>query len=305
MTTPTTNETWTIGRLLAWTTDYFAEKGVGEPRLTAEVLLAHASGLRRIDLYTRFEDALDAEPLARFRTLIKRAADHEPFAYLVGEKEFYSLNFYATSAVLIPRPETETLVDAVVDRCKAISLDAPGILDLGTGSGCIAVALAKQLPGARVVATDISLEALETARRNSDRHGVGERITFVQADRLDIPAELIPHGGFDVLVSNPPYVSRDDMASLDRTVRDFEPHGALTDDGDGFSFYRAIGAGAPNLVRAGGFVMVEVGDGQAERVVEIMTGGNELAFERTIKDLVTRRERVVVVRRAALQEIGG
>ena len=293
MTTPTTNEAWTIGRLLTWTTEYFDQRGVDEPRLTAEVLLAHAAGRRRIDLYTRFEEQLESEPLARFRVLVKRAADHEPFAYLVGEKEFYSLGFHVSSAVLIPRPETETLVQVAVETGKESLPESATVLDLGTGSGCIAIAIASQWPTARIFATDNSLEALEVARRNADRHGVADRIVFVEADKLNLPADSIPAGGFDLIVSNPPYIPVEQMATLDETVRTFEPALALTDGSDGLSFYRCLAEGAGEVLASGGWVIVEVADGQAAAVVEIMTARGTLGLVQTTRDRVTRRERVV------------
>ncbi len=294
-----TNDTWTVGRLLNWTADYFARKGVDEPRLSTEVLLAHAMGCRRIDLYARFDQPLTGDPLAKFRSLVTRAADHEPFAYLVGEKEFYALAFHVSPAVLIPRPETETLVESAIDLCTSSSLDAPRILDLGTGSGCIAVALATQIPTARIVATDVSTEALAVARSNAERHGVLDRVHCVEVDRLDLPGGVVPDGGFDIIISNPPYVASSEMATLDETVRAFEPGLALTDGADGLSFYRCLAEGAANIVRAAGYVLLEVADGQASAVVEVMLTGSGLAHVRTIRDRVTRRERVAVfVRRA-------
>lgn len=297
MTTSANPEAWTIGRLLTWTTDYLAQREVDEPRLTAEVLLAHAAGCRRIELYTRFDEPLAADPLARFRSLVKRAADHEPFAYLVGEKEFYSLGFSVTQAVLIPRPETETLVETAVELCKSGALDAPALLDLGTGCGCVAVAIAKQLPDSRIVATDVSPEALDVARANTERHAVADRVRLVEADRLDLPADAVPDGGFDMLVSNPPYVPKGDMARLDLSVRAFEPTIALTDGADGLSFYKCIAEQAAPLLKPQSHILVEVGDDQAGAVVDVMTAGHEWATVSTMKDRVTRRERVIVFRR--------
>lgn len=290
-----TNESeWTIGRLLSWTSDYFCEHDIEDARLSAEVLLAHAADCRRIDLYTRFDTVLDGERLGRFREWVKRAASHEPIAYLVGEKEFFSLPFHVTPDVLIPRAETETVVEAVVDHCAREGLTKPRILDVGTGSGCIAVALLVQLPDATGVATDCSTAALDVAKGNARRYGVLDRLTLAEADRLAIHADVVPAGGFDVLVSNPPYVARDAMEGLDAVVRDFEPHEALTDGADGLSFYRSIATDAARLLAPGGVVVVEVDDGRAQAVIETAVSGGVLVHRETCRDRVAGGERVVM-----------
>lgn len=294
MTAPVTQQPWTIGRLLNWTADYLTQRAVDEPRLTAEVLLAQAVTCRRIELYTRFDEVLAADPLARFRSLVKRAADHEPAAYLVGEKEFYSLPFFVTPAVLIPRPETETLVESAIELLSATEVEHPSILDLGTGSGCIAVALAKQLPEARIVGTDVSPDALAVARSNVERNFVSDRVTLIEADRLNLPPETVPPGGFDLLVSNPPYVAVAAMTGLDRTVQAFEPSIALTDGDDGLSFYRCIASEGATVVKLAGHVIVEVADGQADAVVDALVAGHAWTHVRTMKDRVTRLQRVVI-----------
>ena len=186
---PVQDGEWTVGRVLNWTCDFLARHEVEEPRLAGEILLAHSLGCRRIELYTRFEEPLLADPRAAMRELVGRAAQHEPIAYLVGHKEFFSLTFSVTPAVLIPRPETETLVEQVIEYCRARGLAEPLLLELGTGSGCIAVAVLKHLPGARVVATDIDPAALEVARHNAERYGVESRLTLLEADRLALQAE--------------------------------------------------------------------------------------------------------------------
>jgi len=191
---PATQADWTIGRLLSWTTDYLRKNGIDEPRLATEVLLAHAAGCRRIELYTRFEGRLTDEQTSRFREWVRRAAAQEPIAYLVGQREFFSLPFTVTPDVLIPRPETESLVERAVDHCTQAGLQAPKILDVGTGSGCIVVSLLTQMRQAVAVGSQVSEAALAVARTNAARHGVADRVTFVQADRLAIPAECIPGG---------------------------------------------------------------------------------------------------------------
>lgn len=292
------NEAWTIGRLLKWTSEFLGMHQTDDARLSAEVLLAHATQLRRIDLYARPDDVPDATQVGLFRELVRRAAAHEPIAYLVGEKEFLSLPFHVTPDVLIPRPETETLVEAVVDFCRLRELRSPRLFDLGTGSGCMAVAVLKQLPDATVVAGDVSQAALDVATKNAARHEVSDRFAPVLADRLSIPTDIVPAEGFDVLMSNPPYVARDEMAGLDICVREFEPSIALTDDGDGLSFYRALWEGGSAMVASHGAVIVEVGDGQAEVVRDLMTKDDAFKLTRTVRDSVTQRERVLVLDRA-------
>jgi release factor glutamine methyltransferase len=285
---------WSIGRVVSWTTEYLARSAVAEPRLCAEILLAHACGERRIDLYTKFDQVLEPAALDRFRDWVRRAAAQEPIAYLVGEREFFSLPFVVTPAVLIPRPETETMVEVVIDHCFRGALNEPRILEIGTGSACIAVAIAKNVAGAHVVATDISIAALDVARQNVARHGLSDQVTLVQADRCAIPAETLPAGGFNLLVSNPPYVAEPAMNLLDRTVRDYEPTTALTDGADGLSFYRDIARNAEKLLASTGRVVVEIGDGLAEAVLKAVAEVGGLRHERTIRDRVVRKDRVLV-----------
>ncbi len=308
MQAETNADVWTIGRLVQWTTDHFTERDVSDARLSAEVLLASAAGCRRIELYTRFEQTLDDDVLERFRDWVRRAARGEPIAYLVGEKEFYSLAFAVTSAVLIPRPETEVLVQCVIDHCNATTMKAPRLLDLGTGSGCIAVTVATQLLGATIVATDTSRDALELAESNASRHGVSDRqagsaiqqagsasrVRFVEADRLSLPPDCVPNGGFDVIMSNPPYVPKDAMDALHPTVREFEPHAALTDGGDGLSFYHSIASDAPGLLATGGVVFVEIDDKSASRVIEEVEARGGLTHRQTWRDRVVGSERVLM-----------
>lgn len=285
---------WTIGRLVQWTTDHFAQRDISDARLAAEVLLANAAGCRRIELYTRFEQTLDDDVLERFRDWVRRAAGGEPIAYLVGEKEFYSLAFAVTSAVLIPRPETEVLVQCVIDHCNATAMKSPRLLDVGTGSGCIAVTVATQLSGATIVATDTSCEALELAESNASRHGVSGRVRFVEADRLSIPPDCVPNGGFDVIMSNPPYVPKYAMDALHPTVRDFEPHAALTDAGDGLSFFQSVASDGPGLLATGGVVFVEIDDNSASRVIEVVEAPGGLTHRKTWRDRVVGSERVLM-----------
>jgi release factor glutamine methyltransferase len=287
---------WTIGRLLSWTADFLGRHEVDDPRLSAEVLLAHAAGCRRIDLYARFDRVLEEAPLADFRDLVKRAGTHEPIAHLVGEKEFFSLRFRVSADVLVPRAETEELVEAVLDLCIQQAWESPRLWDLGTGSGCLPVAILMNLPAATCLATDVSASALEIARANAERHHVADRVNFVQTSGFDVPTEAISEGGFHLILSNPPYIPAAAIATLDRAVRDFEPRAALTDEADGLSFYRMIADESSRFLVDGGYVVVEVGDGAASAVSQIMTGG-DFVHVRTRKDRTVGKERVLVFRR--------
>lgn len=297
---------WTIGRLLRWTTDYLARSEVEEPRLAAELLLAHALGCPKIQLYTRFDTVPDEPTRAALRTLVRRAADHAPIAYLIGHKEFYSLDFEVTPAVLIPRPETETLVDRTIEHCRALGGDREvHFIDVGTGSGCIAVAVLSQVPRAVGVGTDISADALQVARRNAERYRVADRLTLLRIDGLDLPPEAVPADGFDVLVSNPPYVAADQLDTLPRNVRDHEPRAALsagasgatgTDGADGLAFYRLFAARASEILVPGGSIFVEIGYDQREAVVGVFARAGRYSHLGTWRDPGGQHDRVVQFR---------
>jgi release factor glutamine methyltransferase len=296
---------WTIGRLLRWTTDYLARSEVEEPRLAAELLLAHALNCPKIELYTRFDNVPDEPTRATLRTLVRRAAEHAPIAYLIGHKEFYSLGFEVTPAVLIPRPETETLVDRAIDHCRSLGEREVRFVDVGTGSGCIAVAVLSQVPRAVGVGTDISADALQVARRNAERHQVADRLTLLQIDGLDLPPAAVPAGGFDVLVSNPPYVADAQFKSLPRNVREHEPRAALSagpggvdgaDGADGLAFYRLFAARASEILAPGGSILVEIGYDQREAVVGVFARAGRYSHVGTWRDPGGQHERVVQFR---------
>jgi release factor glutamine methyltransferase len=290
---------WTIQRLLEWTRGHFAAKGIEEPRLAAEVLLAAALKCRRIELYARFDRVPDASQLDAFRSLVKQAAEHSPISYLVGTKEFYSLEFEVTPAVLIPRPETELLVQQAIETVRSAGVAEPRLLDLCTGSGCIVVALLKNLPAAIAAATDVSADALAVAERNARTHGVADRVRFVEVDRLALPEDHVPAGGFDVIVCNPPYVAVEDWDSLAPNVRDHEPRAALTDEADGLSFFRALAAGAARLLRPDGRVLVEIANDRAPEVRQVFAEAGGWNEDGVWRDTVGGHERVMRFRRAA------
>ncbi|MCB2204635.1 peptide chain release factor N(5)-glutamine methyltransferase [bacterium] len=264
----------TVLSLIQKSTTFFAEKGIDEAKLSAEHLLAHVLGQKRLQMYLRFDQPVKEEELTVFRELVRRRLKHEPVQYIVGSTEFYGLEFKVTPDVLIPRPDTEHLIDTVLDFHKAGQLaDDMQILDIGTGSGAIAIALAAQLPSIRVVATDISAAALAIASANAERNKVADRIDFVEHD---IFTDNLPGGGeqFDIVASNPPYIPEADIATLQPEVRDFEPMIAATDGGDGLRFYRRIVKIAPGFLKTGGLLLLEVGAGQAQTVAAMLTDAN-------------------------------
>lgn len=253
--TPTT-DIWTVLRMINWGSDYFAKKGVDSPRLTIELILAHVLGLKRFDLYLKFDRPLRDAELDELREKIRRRAAREPLQYILGEAHFHGRVFEVDRAVLIPRPETELLVEEVLRRVHALRC-----LDVGTGSGCIGVTIALERPDTEVVAIDVSDEALAVARRNAERLGA-RAMTFERCDFLDDEA-VRALGSFDLVVSNPPYVAAAEMAALEPEVRDHEPHTALTDHGDGLAFYRRFIDASPTLLRADGHLFLEIGYGQS------------------------------------------
>jgi release factor glutamine methyltransferase len=282
------SETWTVRRLLEWTVEFLRKKNVESPLLEAQILLAHALGCKKIELYVRYEEEPAEDRRTAYRDMIRKRAEGMPVAYLVGHREFYSLSFDVTPAVLIPRPETETLVLEALRLLKP--LDSPRVLDLGTGSGCIAVSIAKQHKAARVTAIDTSSSALAVAAGNAARHGVADRVTFAEGDLF------APVAGqtFDAMVSNPPYIAHAEFPTLDPGVRDFEPRSALDGGPDGLAFYRRIAAEAPAYLKPGGTILVEVGATQAAAVRELFAANLEPGP--TFKDAAGRL-RVVTAKR--------
>ncbi|WP_337176328.1 peptide chain release factor N(5)-glutamine methyltransferase [Paludisphaera sp.] len=274
------DDEWTIRRLLAWTTDFLGRKGSDSPRLDAEVMLAHVLGYERVRLYTHHEEIVGDRGRTEFRELVRRRSEGAPVAYLVGRKEFYSLRFDVTPAVLIPRPETEFVVIEFLDAVKEI--EEPSAVDVGTGSGCIAVACARHKPGARFLAVDLSPEALEVAARNAERHGVAERIEFMRGDLL---APAAGRGPFDVVVSNPPYIATAEVDRLDPSVKDYEPRAALDGGPDGLSAYRRLVAQAAPLLKPGGRLILEIGHDQEEAIGAIIAESGAFEPLPTVRDL--------------------
>ena len=348
------HRTWTVADLLGWTEAHFRKLAFLTPRLDAEVLLAHALGGGRLELYTGYRKVVEPEERARFRALVMRRTKGEPVAYITGQREFHSLRFEVSPAVLIPRPETEHLVDAVVEHLRRLAAPpepmepmeppepaevaetaagpdvggggdpaeipaetpvpepapeadppasgaGPGqgpapsawkevqVLDLGTGSGNIAISVAKEIPSAQVVAVDSSPEALAVARRNAAAHGVVDRIRLLEGDLFRPLGGSDPPPLFDAIASNPPYIPLRDRPGLPVDVRDFEPPAALFDGrsgpgGDGLGFHREIALRAPAFLRAGGLLALEVGAGQAPAVQDLLRAAGLISV-RSIQDL--------------------
>jgi release factor glutamine methyltransferase len=261
--------TWTILTLLQWAHTYLQSKGTSEPRTSAEVLLAHCLHCTRLNLYLRHDQPLADGELSCYKSLLKRRLAREPTQYITGHQEFWSLDFLVSPAVLIPRPETELLVEAVLKHLTRMESGGKAwrILDVGTGSGVLAVALAKELPQAQILAVDRSGEALRVARENARRHGVQQQITLVLGDLVEA---LTNQACFDVIVANPPYVPTAVWEQLPRDIKDYEPRLALDGGPDGLDVIRALVAEVHRLLHPGGFLALEVGQGQAGAVKELL-----------------------------------
>ena len=268
-------EAWTTRRLLAWTTTHFERHGLDSPRLAAEMLLAHVLDVPRLNLYMDADRPASDGERASFRALVQRASDHEPVDYLTGRAPFFSMTLDVTPAVLIPRPSTETLVEHVVQHARRTEGFAePLVLEIGTGSGAIAIALARHVPGCRVVATDISPEALEVARANARSQGVDDRIEFVEGDLFE---PFASDRRCRYLVSNPPYISDAQWADVAPNVRDHEPALALRAGADGLSMVRRIVAGAPARLDRPGQLVVEIADVQRDAALALVAEDDSLA----------------------------
>jgi release factor glutamine methyltransferase len=246
--------------------------GIDHDRLTAGLLLRHLIGVERTHLLTRSEEPVGATQYRDYLALVGRRAAGEPLQYLTGHQEFYGLEFMVTPDVLIPRPETEFLIERVVKLVEESKLESPLIADIGTGSGCIAVTIAKLLPGARLIATDVSPAALTVAQRNAERHSVRDRIEFLEADLLAPLAGSGLQGAVDILASNPPYVNQDGRQLLQREVREWEPHEALFGGADGLDIYRRLVAESAQILKPEGYLVLEIGFSQLEAISEIASG---------------------------------
>jgi release factor glutamine methyltransferase len=260
-------ESWTVLKVLQWTAGYLRGKGIENGRLDAELLLAEVLQFDRVGLYLNYDRPLQADELAAYRQLVGRRSRREPLQYILGRAEFWSLTFKVGPAVLIPRPDTEVLVEEALRRVRADGT----ILDVGTGSGAVAVALASELPAARLVGIDVSDAALQVAAENARHNGVADQIDLQQIDLACLPA-----GPFDLIVANPPYIPTADLAGLMPEVRDHEPALALAGGDDGLNCYRLLAGQVATRLQSGGWLLVEVGIGQAAAVQEIFAAAGLL-----------------------------
>ena len=281
-------KTWRVIDLIQWTTEYFKRYDISTSRLDAELLLSHILETSRLQLYLRFEMPVLPEHLAAFRELIKKRAAHSPVSYLTSRKEFLSLDFYVDSRVLIPRPETEVLVENVLQAQEAPCQ----LIDIGTGSGAIAISLAVNRPEWEVLATDISVDALEVAKKNAVAHKCADRLTFLQGNLFE-PLEGLPNPRFDWIVSNPPYVSTVEYSSLPPDVRDHEPETALLAGTDGLDVTTAVLEGAPQFLKPGGRVGLEIGHNHSQDVQGIVQSNSAYSGYQVIKDY-SGVERVII-----------
>jgi release factor glutamine methyltransferase len=272
-------EPWTIARLLSWTTDYLKRHGSESPRLDAEVMLAHTLDWQRVELYTHFEEVVNDRARGGFRDLVRRRADGAPVAYLVGRKEFYSLPFVVSPAVLIPRPESEFVVVEFLSLIQGI--ETLRAVDVGTGSGCLAIASAHRHPGVRFVAIDISGQALEIAKLNATRHKVADRVDFRLGNILE---PVAGEGPFDAIISNPPYIATDVISRLERGVRDYEPPTALDGGADGLRMVARLIEDSAPLLAPGGHLILEIGTDQEKAVRTLIEAQPELQLAPTIYD---------------------
>lgn len=291
-------EIWTISKTLDWTTDHFRKSNIEWPHLEAEILLAHALGRKRIELYTDHERVLTAAELKTFKGYIQRRSQHEPIAYITNSQPFMSLDFYVDRSVLIPRPETEQLVEIAIEtinQAQGQRQEAEGIriADIGTGSGAIAVSLAKFIPSVKVTGIDSSPQAIEIAQRNAQHHKVDDRCQFMVGNMFDPLQEKV-----DLIVSNPPYIPTDIISTLDTDVKDWEPRSALDGGKDGFDYIRRIVKESPNHLTTQppkGLLLLEIGNDQGEKAKQMAESSGNYAEVKILKDL-NQKDRILKAR---------
>jgi len=291
-------KTWAIKNLLKVTADYLKEKQIENPRLTAEVLLAYQLNIDRVSLYINFDQPLNESELSGYRSLIKRRLEREPLQYITGVQEFWSLDFIVNPQVLIPRPESELLIEMAINQLKppnAFENHPPKILDLGTGCGALAISLAKEVQEAKIWATDISSGALKLANLNAKKHGVADRIKFKHGDLWNplINQEIT----FDIIISNPPYIACEEYNDLPPEIRDYEPRSALDGKGDGMYYIEKILKGGLHFLNTGGLILLEMAPDQTNEALSLIGQIKGYGESSRIKDY-SHRYRVVMAQRA-------
>jgi release factor glutamine methyltransferase len=278
-------EAWTVRRLLEWTVPFFTRKQVDSPRLASEMLLAHVLGVPRIKLYTDYERPLSEKELTTYRALVQRAVEQEPVEYLTGKAHFFGLEFEVNRDVLIPRPDTETLVEHMLQQVRATpGMEHPRVLDLCTGSGCIAAAIAQRLKESSVIAIDVSPEAAAVAKRNIERLKLSDRVEVLVGDLYEPLKDRVDAQPFDLITSNPPYIASAQIDTLDRSVRDYEPHIALDGGFDGLAVHRRILAGATERLQPGGYIYQEIAFDQADAALKLIEQFDAFIDAKILKD---------------------
>ena len=288
-------EIWTIKKLLEWISEYFESSGVDSPRLSAELLLCHVLKLERIQLYTLYDRVVQAEQLTALRALVKRGAEQEPVAYLVGRCEFYSMPLKITPDCLIPRPETEHLVERAVDFLRGRP-SPQYVLDLCTGSGCIAAAIAKNVKDVQVVATDICDNALKVAAENIRRHKLDNKVKLLCGDLFDAIIEGLDETRFDLIVTNPPYVSDLEYEKLDKNVKEYEPKLALYAGLEGLDTYERILEKVDNFLKPDGALMMEIGYAQGPAIQRMLDEAGIFKEIRIEKDFANN-DRIAIAKK--------
>ena len=287
-----TSEPWTVRRILEWTTGHLKQHGSETPRLDAEILLAHARKTPRIKLYTEFDEILSDAVRATMRDLVKRRANREPVAYLVGHREFFSLSFEVAPGVFIPRPDTETLVMETLSLAKG--MESPSILELCTGSGCISVSLAVNLPAARLTAVELEPIPYAIAQKNAEKHKVRERIEFLQGNLF----EPVPAGTtFDFIVSNPPYIADGEIPGLEPEISRHEPRAALAGGADGLDIIRLLADRVPRFLKPGGHFLFELSSEQIPSAKSLFEAKPEVYDAPVVHNDMTGSGRVIRVQK--------
>lgn len=279
------DQVWTVQKILNWTTGYLQKNDCESPRLESEVLLAHARNCQRIELYTDFNKPVDDQVRSVMRGLVQRRIKGEPVAYLVGYREFFSLDFHLSPGVFIPRPETELLVLEALKKLE--NINSPRLLELCVGSGCISVSLAVQRPDATVTAVDLNPLACETSKKNASRHNVSKSVQILQGNLFEALGQKRPSDEHrvDLLISNPPYVCSHEIAELDCDIRDYEPHAALDGGTDGLDLIRIILEKGPDYLKPGGWCLLEMDPAQISQCLELAAASGNWTQCSSIKDL--------------------
>lgn len=292
-----TTKSWTIKDLLSVSIEFLKNKNIESPRLCAEVLLAHQLNTERLKLYLDYDQPVCEKDLNQYRSMIKRLIDNEPVQYITGRQEFWSMDLIVNSSVLIPRPETEILVEQAIRIYNTEYIDTNphiSVLDIGTGSGAIAIAIARELENAKIFAVDISAQAIATAKLNAVKHGLEDRIGFYEGNLLEPFEKNCQY--FDIIISNPPYVTTEDYELLPEKIKNFEPKLALESGKDGLSHIGPILEKAPSFLNPGGWLMLEMDPRQTDSAVKIISDSNEYTSGLIVKDY-SNKDRIVIARK--------